>query len=361
MIHKYLLPVIALLGAAYAASVAAAGSQPAPVAQPVSDPSRPPFASYISGSGMIEAQTRNIAIGAPLPRLVKEVLVKVGDDVKAGAPLFQLSDRVTRAELEVRRAALAGTRARLARLEAAPRPEGIPPAEARVAELEAVLADLRQQVALWDSVADKRAVSAEELGRKKYAAQAAESRLGVARAELALLKAGSWKPDLEVARAEVAEAEAQVVVAETELDRLTVRAPVDGTVLQVNIRPGEFAAAEGGSSPLMLFGGTARLHVRVDVDENDAWRFRRGAAAVAFVRGNREFMTPLRFEWVEPFVVPKRALTGETTERVDTRVMQAVYSFDRGTLPVYLGQQMDLFIEAPNKAPAAPAGNGDKR
>jgi len=68
------------------------------------------------------------------------------------------------------------------------------------------------------------------------------------------------------------------------------------------------------------------------------------------VRGNRELKTELKFERVEPYVIPKRSLTGDSTERVDTRVMQAVYSFDRNKLPVYVGQQMDVFIEVKNGA-----------
>jgi hypothetical protein len=96
----------------------------------------------------------------------------------------------------------------------------------------------------------------------------------------------------------------------------------------------------------MLLGNVDRLHVRVDVDENDAWRIRTDAPAVAFVRGNRELHTPLQFERIEPYIVPKRSLTGESTERVDTRVLQVLYSFERGALPVYVGQQMDVFIEA---------------
>jgi HlyD family secretion protein len=44
--------------------------------------------------------------------------------------------------------------------------------------------------------------------------------------------------------------------------------------------------------------------------------------------------------------VPKRSLTGESTERVDTRVLQALYTFPRSALPVYVGQQMDVFIES---------------
>jgi hypothetical protein len=99
-------------------------------------------------------------------------------------------------------------------------------------------------------------------------------------------------------------------------------------------------------TPLMVLGDIDTLHVRVDIDENDAWRLRKEAPAIAYVRGNRELHTDIKFVRLEPFVVPKRSLTGESTERVDTRVLQALYSFKPGDLPVYVGQQMDVFIEA---------------
>ena len=70
-------------------------------------------------------------------------------------------------------------------------------------------------------------------------------------------------------------------------------------------------------------------------------------AITAFLRGNSELSTTCDFVRVEPFVVPKKSLTGESTERVDTRVLQVLYAFERNALPVYVGQQMDVFIEAP--------------
>jgi multidrug efflux pump subunit AcrA (membrane-fusion protein) len=352
MIGKALIPVLAVAGAAYAIMTVAAGSRPAQVAKPVADPSRPPFETYIAGSGILEAVGQNIAIGSPLPRLALEVHVKVGDEVDAGAPLFTLDERDLKAEAEVRRTTLRSAKARLERLKSTPRPEEVPPAESRVAAAEAMLADFRNPVALWESVADKRAVTAEDLQRRKFAVTAQEARVAEAKAALALLKAGAWKADLLVAEAEIAAAEAQVAQTEAEIARLTVRAPAKGVVLQVNLRAGEFAPSGALQTPLMLFGRLDRMNLRVDVDENDAWRFRKESAAVAFVRGNRELRTDLKFERVEPYVVPKRSLTGDSSERVDTRVMQAVYSFPRGALQVFVGQQMDVFIEV--KAGAKP-------
>ncbi len=86
--------------------------------------------------------------------------------------------------------------------------------------------------------------------------------------------------------------------------------------------------------------------MRVDIDENDAWRFNKQKHAVAFLRGNRHIKVDLTLAYVEPFVIPKKSLTGDSTERVDTRVLQALYSFERKQMPLYVGQQMDVFIEA---------------
>ena len=88
------------------------------------------------------------------------------------------------------------------------------------------------------------------------------------------------------------------------------------------------------------------MHVRIDVDEEDAWRVFPGACAMAYVRGNSDIRFPLRFVRIDPYVIPKRTLTGENLERVDTRVLQLIYSFEQGDLPVYLGQLLDIYIEA---------------
>src|SRR5207248_6997433 len=137
---------------------------------------------------------------------------------------------------------------------------------------------------------------------------AALAQLAQAQANLDLLRAGAWAADKAVAQAAVTLAEAQVVQTRTDLDRRVVRAPIDATVLQVNLRPGEFVGTPP-NQPLVVLGDTAQLHIRADVDENDIHRFHPGMPAVAKLRGDptREFR--LRFVRLEPYVVPKRSLT----------------------------------------------------
>lgn len=312
MLPKYTLPVLAVLGFSFGIYAVVHGNQPMPVAQPVTEPADSPFASFIAGAGIVEAKSQNIAIGTPLGGIVQQVLVKVGDKVTVGTPLFRLDEREALAELAVRKADLAK-------------------AKAGVGEAEASVTDTKTLLGLIEAVTDRRAISTEELDRRRNAHKIAQARL-------------------ESARAQVLQAEAALAATQTTLDRLVVRAPVDGMVLQVNVRPGEFAQAALNPTPLLVLGNLEQLHIRVDIDENDAWRFRKEGKAVAYLRGNRQFKTDLNLAWVEPYVVPKKSLTGDSTERVDTRVLQALYSFDRAALPAYVGQQMDVFIEVPDGA-----------
>jgi hypothetical protein len=97
----------------------------------------------------------------------------------------------------------------------------------------------------------------------------------------------------------------------------------------------------------MILGSVTPFHVRVDVDEHDAWRVREGASAEGSPRGNGALKIRLQFVRFEPYVIPKKSLTGDSTERVDTRVLQIIYRVKDQGAPLYVGQQMDVYIETP--------------
>jgi|LauGreDrversion4_2_1035121.scaffolds.fasta_scaffold13379_5 RND family efflux transporter MFP subunit len=293
-IRFYILPVAALFGIIFVIRTVIAGSVPPPVAPPVVEPARPPYESFVAGSGIIESISENVAIASPLAGVIKQVLVKAGDAVEKGQALFSLDDRDALAELQVR--------------------------QAQVERARAQQADAETQLSLYRSVTDPRAIMRGELLKRESV--------------------------LSIAKAALAEAESQVNAIQTTLDRMTIRSPLNGTVLQSKARVGEFASAQVMTSPLMIVGTTTPLAVRVDVDENDAWRVEAGKPAQGILRGNTQVTFPLTFVRFEPYVVPKRSLTGESTERVDTRVLQVVYSFERRELPIFVGQLVDVYIES---------------
>lgn len=360
MIRAYLIPLLAIAGVLFAVYTVVVGARPPEAKPPVIEPPKAPFNAFVAGSALVEASSQNIAVGAPVGAVVERVAVTVGDTIKKGDVLFELDPRELRASLVSREAAVVVTQSQLEKLLQGTRPEQIPPAEARVVEAQAaqraaqaLLDEAWSQFSRAEAMEDARSLSVEEIARRRFAVAAAEARvaqadagLAEAKAQVDLLRAGTWAPDILVARSQVAEAQASVEAVKIELDRRIVRSPIDGQVLQSNIRVGEFAQAGPLASPLMLVGSVNPLHVRIDVDEHEAWRVKPGARAEAFVRGNKDIKTTLTFVRFEPFVIPKRSLTGESTERVDTRVLQVVYAFDPSGLPIFVGQQMDVYIEA---------------
>lgn len=306
---RTILPLLAL-GALSFGIISVVKSQPRHETNlPPSPPPASPYAHAVAAEGLVEASSENISIGTPLADVVTEVPVVVGQKVKAGEPLFKLDDRQLLADLAARKADL-----------------GV--AETQVKVDTALFSDSKQQLDFAETLVDKRAISSEELAKRRYAAEAAHARL-------------------EAARAQVTVAVAQVKSVETQIERSTVRAPIDGEVLQVKIHVGEYAPAGVTATPLILLGQLRPLNIRVDVDEHEAWRVNPNAKAIATVRGNANLKTRVRFVRFEPFVLPKKSLTGDSTERVDTRVLQVIYRVEDDALPLFVGQQMDVFIEAP--------------
>lgn len=350
LLTKFGLPILAIALIGFAVRYLAHGKERMPKLPPPIQPAENPFPNTVAGAGMVEPETENISVGAPLPGIVVEVTVKVGQRVKAGDPLFRIDDREKNAQLAVRRAMLADATSALDRLSAQPRAEELPAAEARVRETKADWENWEQQWARGEKLVTEKAMPEEEFLERKQSAIQARERYNRAVADYDLLNAGAWEFDKRVAQSAVDREKAQVEQAQTEVERLTVRALVDGQVLQVNVRPGEFVGAPPDQA-LIVLGSVTQLHVRVDIDEYDIPRFVPNSPARATLKGHPKEFFPLRFVRIEPYVVPKKSLTGDNTERVDTRVLQVIYAVDTGGKRLFVGQQLDVFIDASTVTP----------
>ncbi|HXJ59386.1 MAG TPA: efflux RND transporter periplasmic adaptor subunit [Verrucomicrobiae bacterium] len=301
MILKKATFYLAIAGLGATAVMASRMSASAPMSPPPIEPSPKPYEVSVAASGIVEALSENVAIGVPEPGLVTKVHVKVWDSVKEGQPLFTLDDRELSAQLKVNMA------------------------NASVAE--ATLWRLVDQLKRLQGVNDPRAVSQDEVRTREN--------------------------DVAVAMAQLEAARAQVAQNKVCLERLIVHAPRDGTILQVNIRSGEYASVTPKNAAMVL-GDVEHLQVRADVDEQNASRLQEGQTATAYLKGDTTKPIELSFVRIEPYVVPKTSLTGSSTERVDTRVLQVIYSFERPKdRPVYVGQQVDMFVKSEIPAVAA--------
>jgi len=303
MFHRTILPVIAGLLFLFAILHALYIQRPEPDPPPPVPPPTTPFGHTVAGAGMVESSneasgTSVISIGSQLAGVVNRVNVRIGQEVKAGSILFELDNSLTLAQLKVN--------------------------EAQVHAAEATVAMNRD---------------ARDRGLRMLPSAAIAEQDMVTLEQTFRVSTGQ----LELARA-------QVQQTRTQLDLLAVRAPMDGTILQVNIRPGEYVTTSATQS-LMLMGPLKPLHVRVNIDEEDLPRLLLHAPARAKLRGDpQQQELPLTFVRLEPYVVAKVSLTGINVERVDTRVAQVIYALDPDhplvrEKKVLVGQLVDVFID----------------
>ncbi|MXP47586.1 HlyD family efflux transporter periplasmic adaptor subunit [Altererythrobacter luteolus] len=314
---RRILPIIALVGLAFAVFFIWRGLPDRSLSEPDQEPARATGAlansSRVAGAGLVEPSSEIIDIGTALSGLVTDLRVQPGDYVTKGQPLFTVDDRAARARIGETNAAIGEARAAIAEAQTAQRT-----AEA--------------QLALYRSVEDSAAVSRSEVIKAEGDASSARSRLQLARARLAA-------------------AQAALSSARTELGRLTIRAPITGEILAVNIRPGEFVSTMGGNSqPFIRMGETRPLYIRIDIDESEAPRIKLGAPALVSPRGAADRQVNAEFVRAEPLVVPKTSLTNSASERVDVRVLQVLYQLPadaEGAEQLFrVGQQVDAFIPA---------------
>ena len=285
------LPLIAVVGLIFAL-VTVLSRQPAPAKEPLVMPPTSNFENSISGIGIIEPKSEIINIGSEVSGIVRTVHVKVGDSVKAADRLFTIDERAIDAQIKTLEATLLA---------------------AQTSALESAA-----QFAIVQSIGNKGAVSKEDFIRRKYASQLDQAR--------------------------VTEAEARLIESKTTKDRMTVTSPIDGKILSVDIRAGEYAVSGMVTTPLIRMGNTSTLHVRVEIDEENASQVMNHAPADAVKRDNDRARLPLTFVRFEPYITPKQNLA-VAGQRVDTRVLQVIYSIDSPIPSLFIGEQMDIFIE----------------
>jgi HlyD family secretion protein len=405
LLGRAALPVIALCLIGFALVTVDGGEEAsaAPPAMPATGPAG--GGSVVAALGVVEPSSEVIAVGVELPGVVREVFVRPGQLVAAGAPLFRLDGRALTASLGATAAggdqAAANATASASRIPslqgaADSAVAGIAVAEAglltargnleqaqgRLANARAAAetarlaaADADSRYALFQNIGDQRAISTDERDRARFGAERARAALeqalaavqeaaggvrsaegGVADAQARITQARATaataranvieaRETAAASRAGARQAQAQTQVVATDLERLIVRAPIAGQVLRLNIRVGEYASAGPLPDPLVAMGQVDPMHVRVQIDEEDAARIASGAPAEGSFRGNAAVKIPLTFVRFEPQAIPKTNLNGGA-ERVDTRVIEAVYSFRPGDMEAFVGQQMDVFIRA---------------
>lgn len=176
--------------------------------------------SRVLAQGRVRAR-RQVEVGSEITGRVRQVMVEVGDEVKVGDPLFALDDEQLKNSTSQLRVALKAAVAMAAR------------AELMLAEAE--------RGATRDARLSEKGVLAGD------AARASRSRVDLSRADLESSRAQSERARLDLLRAQDA------------LKKALVTAPIDGTVVAVNLEVGQIAAPVSGLSGSSMGGGMMGL------------------------------------------------------------------------------------------------------
>jgi multidrug resistance efflux pump len=341
-----------------------------PEREPTRTPASSPYENAVTGVGIVEPVDEAVKVAPFYSGKVVAIYVKEDQVVKKGQALFKLDTSILDAqhqrllaEATASKSRLTAAQARLHRLGSEPRNVNLPPLKAKVASLRASLNKEKDKLKRLESIADSRAISEQDLAQQRLSVEVTTAQLEEAQANLNATLAGAWQPELDEAKALVNESSAsmqsvlaQVKELDVQLAQAVIKAPKDGTILQLNVRVGEtvqlMQMSGKSSESAILMGNVKALQVRVDIDEVLAPQVQAGMQAKAFIKGNSKLSFPLHFERIEPFMVPKVSLTGGTAERNDVRVLQLIYRFTPpADFSVYPGQQVDVYLNADSFKP----------
>src|SRR5262249_19261553 len=144
-------------------------------------------------------------------------------------------------------------------------------------------------------------------------------------------------------------ARTELAAAQAAIEKMTIRAPIGGTVLQVNSKPGE-VASPSGAQPMVLLGDVSALRVRAELDEHDFGEIKVGQPALvraAAFRG-RDFAGKVAL--IAPLVEPGRLNARGQRNVTDVDVVEVLVDLAEPG-PLAVGMKVDVFFspDAPQR------------
>ena len=292
--------------------------------------------------GRVESWTGEIKIMALVFGVISEVLVKVNDRVFAGEPLIRLHDK----ELRARVAAVEAQVGLLRRVRNDQNPSSKAAArrksEDAVADAEKAVVEARSTLDQAAAEVRARGGSDAELDALRSTLSRTRERLTQQKAELFRIEADPNTPLPTEAEGQLNVARAELLLAEAAVEKRTIRAPIDGSVLQVNAKAGELVEPFA-TRPLVLLGEISILRVRAEWDERDIREIRIGqrvAVRTTAFRG-REFAGKISF--IAPMVGPARIKQRDQLRPTDEGVVEVLIDLaERGPLAVRMN--VDVYL-----------------
>jgi HlyD family secretion protein len=291
-------------------------------------------------AGRVEPLSGEIKVAVAVTAVIGEVLVNANDTVFAGEPLVRLVDNEARARLATAEAQVAMRRRARNKESASSGAAARRKSEDAVANAERAVSDAR-------SALDSAAIKRRQSGGSDADLKAARADLALARDRLTQRKAELREIEFDAPLPTQVEgqlniARSELMAAEAAMEKLTVRAPIDGTVLQINAKAGELASPLT-AMPLVLLGDVSALRVRAEVDERDLGEIKLLQPVVvrAAAFPGREF--PGAVSFIAKLVEPGRRYARGTRNMADVDTAEVLVDLPESTA-LAVGMKVDVYF-----------------
>jgi HlyD family secretion protein len=298
--------------------------------------------------GRVEPWSGEIRIAASVVGRIGEVLVGVNDKVFVGEPLIRLDDGEARARV-------ATAEAQIALRKRARNDQSTSSRAAERRRAEDWVADAEQGVFDAQSAVDQAAIakragrgSDADLAAARAAMSREQDRLKQRQSELRTLEDDKNTPLPTLNEGQLNVARAELLLAQAGIEKLTIRAPMAGTVLQVNAKPGELASPSA-APPLLLIGDISALRVRAELDERDFGEIKIGQPAMVRAPAFRGREFAGKVSSIAPLVDAGRINGRDQRGLTDVRVVEVLVDLAEGG-PLAVGMKVDVYFRHDNPA-----------
>ena len=310
-----------------------------------------------SATGRVEPKDGEVRIASQVPGRIVEVLAKTNDQLQAGDLILRLDDQDVYAKIAAAVAEV-GVRVREREEEKA---TGLAldrrNAEDEVADSERALFAAREA---FDSALRKMKTNggnAEAVAKQRANVDAAKAKLEASRASLLAVNAKPNMPQYQRLESSLALARAELSSAEIAIERMRVRAPANGTVLNMIGKAGE-TAVPSPESAVLVFGDLSSLRVRAEVEERDAAKITVGQKVVVKADAFPDKQFEGSVTSISQSLGSPRIATRGPRRPNDVEVVEVMVGLD-GNPPLFTGMRVDVFFKA-DSAAAAPAPAASK-
>jgi multidrug resistance efflux pump len=321
------------------------------IASPPGQDDRMPLGQggYVSGNAIIEPADRETKVAGEAAGRIRSIWAREGETVESGTVLVELENGTEKAALDAAMADVAMATAALGRTARGLRKEDI---DAIVEEADAAKARAQlsgENFGRTERLAAQGAVTPAELDSARRQAEADDRTFKAADARRLGAVRGGRPEDVAVAQAQLQGALAHRDEARAALERLSIRAPIVGTILQVKYRVGEYynpgSANPNAGDPVVVLGDTRTLRARVDIDERDVARVRMGAAGYVTLSALPGQRIRGKVVDVARRMGRKNVRTDDPVERLDVKILEVVLELEKpaGLVP---GIRVTAYVES---------------